>query len=47
LGGLLGYSSVNSNSNLNTAPSHIVYSGPNITASHNKILSSNGTALNP
>ena len=47
LGGLLGYSSLNSRRSLNTPPSHIDYSGPKITASHNSILSSNGAALNP
>lgn len=46
-GGLDGYSSLNSINNLKIPPSHIVYSGPNITASQSIILSSSGDALNP
>jgi len=47
LGGLLGYSSVNSRDNLKIPPSHSVLSGPKITARHLKRESSSGVAVMP
>lgn len=47
LGGLLGYSSVNSIIKLNVPPSQGVSSGPKITACHTRMFESVGVALMP
>jgi len=46
-GGLLGYSSVNSKSNLNVPPSQGVSSGPKMTACQAITLLSKGAACTP